>query len=165
MRMKNANGGRVLLVSACLLGIPCRYSNDSRPNAAVKRLGERYTLLPICPEVLGGLPTPRAPAERIGELVLNAEGRDVTEQFRRGAEEALRIARKHGVTTAILKARSPSCGKGERYDGTFSGKTVPMDGVTAELFRRNGICIYTEEELEAGIPKLDGESQKNDTET
>lgn len=128
-----------LLVSACLLGENCKYSGGNNYNPAVEALKERFELIPVCPEQLGGLPTPRVPSERVGDRVLNREGADVTDAFRLGAEKTLEIALAHGVRRAVLQERSPSCGCGMVYDGTFSGKLVPGQGVTAELLRKNGI--------------------------
>ena len=137
-----------ILVSACLLGVRCRYDGASKPNEAVLKLMERHTLIPVCPEQLGGLATPRPPAERQGEAVRTQSGTDVTEQYRRGAEEALRLCRLYDCRAAVLKERSPSCGSGEVYDGTFSGALTDGDGVTAELLRANGIPVYGESALE-----------------
>ena len=136
-----------LNVSACLLGVPCRYDGRSK---GVPRLAQRLngcTLYPVCPEVLGGLPTPRTPAERAGDKVLTRDGRDVTQAYRRGALEALRIARENGCTAALLKERSPSCGCGLIYDGSFSGALVPGNGVAAELLERCGIRVLGESRL------------------
>ena len=137
-----------ILVSACLLGVRCRYDGASKPNEAVVRLMESHTLIPVCPEQLGGLATPRPPAERQGDAVCTQSGTDVTEQYRRGAEEALRLCRLYGCQAAVLKERSPSCGSGAVYDGTFSGTLVDSDGVTAELLKANGIPVYGESCLE-----------------
>ena len=139
-----------MLVSACLLGLNCKYSGGSNLCPAVAALRAHIHLVPICPEQLGGLPTPRPPAECQGNQVLNREGRDVTAEFEKGAQAALALAKLLGCTGAILKARSPSCGVDEIYDGTFTGKTVPGSGVTAALLRRHGLALYTEENL----PKL-----------
>lgn len=136
-----------VLVSACLLGVCCRYDGESKPNADVIALRDRFVLLPICPEEDGGLPTPRTPSERVGDRVLMRDGRDVTQNYMKGAELALERARTFGCTAAILKARSPSCGKGKIYDGSFSGALTDRDGVTAELLASHGIKVYTEEEI------------------
>ena len=138
-----------LLVSACLLGCRCRYDGASREHPLAKELAEHHTLVPVCPEQLGGLPTPRPPAERQGEMVVTREGADVTEQYRRGAEEALRLCRGLGCEAAVLKERSPSCGHGEIYDGTFSGTLTPGDGVAAELLAACGIPVYGESRIES----------------
>ena len=137
-----------ILVSACLLGCPCRYDGTAKADPRVLALMERHTLIPVCPEQLGGLPTPRNPSERRGERVVMSDGRDVTAEYRRGAEEALRLARLYGCTAAVLKEKSPSCGCGRIYDGTFSGTLTDGDGVTAELLKENGIKVYGESELE-----------------
>jgi uncharacterized protein YbbK (DUF523 family) len=137
---------RNILVSACLLGVCCRYDGRGNPNEAVLALLSRddVTLIPVCPEQLGGLPTPRVPSERLDGSVINRAGEDVTAQFNLGAEEALKIARLYHCRTAILKERSPSCGCGKVYDGTFSGSLTEGNGVTAELLRREGIEVYGE---------------------
>lgn len=144
-----------ILVSACLLGTPCRYDGKSKPSDAVLSLQEQYTLIPVCPEVMGGLPTPRTPSEIQGERVMMKSGRDVTQNYHAGAQKALETARAHGCTVAILKAKSPSCGKGEVYDGSFSGTLTHGNGICASLLMQNGIRVYTETELEemGGIPE------------
>lgn len=137
-----------LLVSACLLGCPCRYDGKSKPNDAVLALIDKHTLIPVCPEQLGGLATPRPPAERKDGGVFTESGADVTVQYRRGAEEALRLAKLYGCTCAILKERSLSCGSGAIYDGSFSRRLIPGDGVTAELLKQHGITIWGESEVD-----------------
>jgi len=138
-----------VLVSACLLGVNCRYNGSSQGNEAVTELLSRedITLIPVCPEQLGGLPTPRTPSERKEELVVSSEGENRTDEFVRGAEEALRLARLYGCEVAILKERSPSCGNKTVYDGSFTGTLVPGEGVTAELLRKNGVKVFGESEL------------------
>ena len=137
-----------ILVSACLLGVCCRYDGESKPCAEVIALRDRFILIPICPEEDGGLPTPRTPSERVGDKVLMRDGRDVTKNYHDGARHALSRAEAFGCTAAILKSRSPSCGKGRIYDGTFSGNLTDRDGVCAELLMKNGIKVYTEEEID-----------------
>lgn len=136
-----------ILVSACLLGLSCRYDGASKPHPGVIALGECHELVPVCPEQMGGLPTPRPPAERQGAAVRTRVG-DVTEQYRRGAEETLRLCKLLRCDAAVLKEKSPSCGHGEIYDGTFIGTLVAGDGVTAELLLRNGIAVYGESRIE-----------------
>ena len=138
-----------ILVSACLLGVRCRYDGGSKPQEPLLRLMEKYTLIPVCPEQLGGLSTPRLPSERIADRVVMNDGTDVTEAYRRGAEEVLRLARLFGCRLAVLKERSPSCGSGTIYDGSFSGRLTGGDGVTAALLRENGIAVYGESALES----------------
>lgn len=138
---------RNLLISACLLGIPCRYDGKRVAKVDISALREKYNLIPICPEIYGGLPTPRIPSERVGGRVLMKDGRDVTENYKRGAEASLDIAKANGVSLALLKARSPSCGKGLIYDGSFSGTLTEGDGVAAELLMKEEIAVFTEEEL------------------
>ena len=137
-----------ILVSACLLGAACKYSGGDNFCSKVAALAKTYPLVPVCPEQLGGLPTPRTPAERQGDRVITRDGSDVTDAYLRGAQEALKLATRFGCDTAILKARSPSCGAHGIYDGTFTGTVVPGSGVTAKLLEASGIRIITEEELE-----------------
>ena len=137
-----------LLISACLLGCCCRYDGASKPQPWVEALAQKHTLIPVCPEQMGGLPTPRTPSERVGAKVLMKDGTDVTAQYRRGAEEALRLYALFRCDGALLKARSPSCGLGAIYDGSFSGTLIPGDGVTAELLKQHGIPVWTEETVE-----------------
>lgn len=126
------------------MGVHCRYDGGGRMLAELPELRKRYEIIPVCGEVMGGLPTPRIPAERNGNAVFNRNGEDVTEPFRRGAEEVLRLAECFGAKRALLKERSPSCGSGEIYDGTFSGKRKEGYGMTAELLLANGIAVYGE---------------------
>jgi uncharacterized protein YbbK (DUF523 family) len=143
-----------LLVSSCLLGVNCRYDGGCRPNEAVRRLSGRFGLIPVCPEQMGGLPTPRPPAElRCGRAVTRSD-RDVTEQFLHGAEEALKLARLCGCRCAVLKSKSPSCGCGLIHDGTFSGALTHGDGLTAGLLRRSGIVVLNEENAEAELLRM-----------
>ena len=132
------------LVSACLLGVPCMYSGkDSRNDKIIELYGE--DAIPVCPEQLGGLPTPREPAEMVGEAVLTKSGENFTDYFRRGAELTLYIAKLSGATEAVLKQKSPSCGCGTVYDGTFTGKLVEGYGVTARLLKDNGIKVVPDD--------------------
>jgi len=139
---------KALLVSACLLGVPCKYSSGDNLCPGVLALRDRYQLIPVCPEQLGGLPTPRPPAECRGDRVINREGADVTAQFQAGAEAALALAEIFHCTGAVLKSRSPSCGSGAIYDGSFTGTCVPGSGVTARLLQSHGIPVWTEESME-----------------
>jgi len=136
-----------ILVSACLLGEPCRYDGKSKPCERVIALKDTYNLIPICPEVMGGLPTPRVPSEICGEHVLMKDGRDVTENYNRGALTALEIARKNACTVAILKEKSPSCGSGLIHNGLFDGGIVEGDGITAQLLKSEGIRVLGESEI------------------
>ena len=135
-----------LLISACLLGVECKYSGGSNalPEEPIEKLRTRYRLIPVCPETAGGLPTPRDPSERLGERVVSCRGADVTAQFKKGAEAALTLARRYGCTTALMKEHSPSCGSGLIYDGSFSGKLVKGDGCAAELLKAAGVSVVGE---------------------
>ena len=135
-----------ILISACLLGACCRYDGASKAHPLAALLAERHTLVPVCPEQLGGLPTPRPPAERRGGRVVTQSG-DVTEQYRRGAEEALKLCKLFDCQAAVLKERSPSCGRGQVYDGTFTGALTTGDGVTAALLAAHGIPVYGESQI------------------
>ena len=139
-----------ILVSACLLGVCCRYDGRGNPSAQVLDLLKRddLELIPVCPEQLGGLPTPRLPSERVEDRIINRAGEDVTDQFQRGAAEALRLARAYGCDVAVLKERSPSCGCGRIYDGSFTGTLTEGNGVTTELLLSAGIQVVGERRIE-----------------
>ena len=136
-----------ILISACLVGDKTKYDGHSNYNDRIKLLLEKYELVPFCPEVEGGLPTPRHPSEQRGEQVVNDIDEDVTDEFNRGADLALNICLYLKITKAILKERSPSCGVHSIYDGTFSHKVIPGSGVTATLLKRKGIEVYNEDEI------------------
>ena len=138
-----------VLVSACLLGVSCRYDGQSKSYPLMDELCRRHQVVPVCPEIMGGLPTPRTPAERQGERVVTKNGVDVTAQYRRGAEETLRLAQTLGCTAAVLKERSPSCGSGQIYDGTFTGTLTEGFGAAAEVLAAHGIRVMGESELAA----------------
>lgn len=135
-----------ILISACLLGRKCRYDGKDKNRIDLSAL-EGNNLFPICPEVDGGLSIPRPPAERVSSYIINKEGKDVTAEYIKGAEIALRTALENNCKIAILKAKSPSCGKGKIYDGTFTKTLTDGNGVTAELLQKNGITVYTEDEI------------------
>lgn len=137
-----------ILVSACLLGVRVRYDGKSKPCQKAIDLLNKHHLIPVCAEVMGGLPTPRVPAERVADRVITRDGRDVTEQYERGAQEILRLAQMYGCRIAILKEKSPSCGKGRIYDGTFSGTLTQGDGVLAQLLMQHGITVAGESILD-----------------
>ena len=137
-----------LLISACLMGQNCKYNGGNNYTPLVEELKKRYELIPVCPECFGGLPIPHPPSERVGEKVLSKEGEDVTEAFVLGAEKTLTIAMERGARRAVLKERSPSCGYGAIYDGTFTGTVVPGNGVAAELLAAAGVAICGESKIE-----------------
>lgn len=146
-----------ILVSACLAGCECRFDGAASTEDAIARLVADGRAVIVCPEEEGGLGTPRPPAEIVGgdghdvlagrAKVMTDRGEDVTEAYLRGAEKALVAARESGATTAVLKARSPSCGKGVIYDGSFTRSSRMGDGVTAALLQRNGIEVISDEEF------------------
>lgn len=138
-----------VLVSACLLGVSCRYDGQSKAYPLVEELCRRHEVVPMCPEQLGGLPAPRTPAERQGGRVVTKTGGDVTEQYLRGAAEVVRLARLLGCSVAVLKERSPSCGSGTVYDGTFTGTLTDGFGTAAEALRAADIRVLGESQLAA----------------
>lgn len=137
-----------ILVSACLLGVNCRYNDSGYLISEMSQLKDKYHLIPVCPEVYGGLPTPREPAEQRNDMVLTKSGADVTSAFKKGAKEVLKLAKFYDCKLAILKERSPSCGYGQVYDGTFSGSLIDGNGVLADLLHKNGIQIIGESNIE-----------------
>lgn len=137
-----------ILVSACLLGVGCRYDGASKPNETVLALLKEHTLIPVCPEIMGGLPTPRPPAEVRRDKVVTGSGADVTDQYKKGAAEAFRLARLYGAEVAILKERSPSCGSGSIHNGRFDGGMVDGWGVAAALLRDSGIRVLGESQID-----------------
>ncbi|BCJ96204.1 hypothetical protein acsn021_37730 [Anaerocolumna cellulosilytica] len=136
-----------ILVSACLLGVECRYNGYGVLQEDIVKLMNKHTLIPVCPEQLGGLPTPRKPVELTDGRAVTKEGLDVTEEFQKGAIETLKLARLYRCDAAILKSNSPSCGSAKIYDGTFQGVLIEGNGLTAALLKENGIKVYTEHEL------------------
>lgn len=136
-----------ILVSKCLLGENCRYAGDNCRNEKVLALAADNELIGVCPEVEGGLPTPRDPGERVGDKVMSKRGKDITAEYVKGAELALETARKNGVDYCILKSKSPSCGTGLIYDGTFTGKMTEGNGVAAQLLLDNGFIVKNENNL------------------
>lgn len=133
------------VISACLCGQSTRYDGASKPvDPMIQALMDRGEVIPVCPECMGGLPTPRPPAEICGERVVNTAGADVTVQYKSGAAQTLAVCREHGITRAILKENSPSCGCTQVYDGTFSRHLVDGKGITAALLEQNGITVYNE---------------------
>ena len=135
------------LISACLCGQSCRYDGGTFDYPTLKRLAQEGVALPYCPEHEGGLPIPRKPCEILGERVLAADGTDCTAEYVRGAEGALTLCKEYGITAAILKEGSPSCGVCRIRDGSHTGRKIPGKGITARLLIANGITLYTEENL------------------
>ncbi len=138
-----------ILVSACLLGVNCRYDGKGKFIEQLDALKEKHHLIPICPEIFGGLETPRQPAEKIKDKIITKTGKDVTNNYKKGANEVLKLAKFYDCQLAILKERSPSCGCGKIYDGTFSGTLTDGNGITAQLLIENGIAVIGESQIEA----------------
>ena len=136
-----------ILVSACLLGENCKYNGKNNYSARVADYVTGHEVIPVCPEVLGGLTTPRDPSEIVDGVVTSCQGKNVDRQFRNGAREALRIAEKNGIDLAILQSRSPSCGGNQIYDGSFTGKLIPGQGVFVKLLREKGFRVVDCEEI------------------
>lgn len=136
-----------VLVSACLLGLKVRFDGLSKENKEILDLINNFEFIPVCPEIMGGLSTPRVPSEIRDGKVFNKDGVDVTENYLRGAEEALRLCKIYNCDTVVLKSKSPSCGKGLVYDGTFSGNLVSGNGITTDYLLKNGIKVYSEDEF------------------
>lgn len=135
------------IVSACLAGLNCDYKGGSRPCPKVIELVKKGKAIPICPEQLGGLTTPRTAAEQKDNRVITKVGEDVTKEFKQGAEEGLKLAKMIKCKQAILRAKSPSCGCGKVYDGTFTKTLIKGDGVFAKLLKDNGIEVFTEDDV------------------
>ena len=138
-----------VLISACLAGINCKFNGENNllDSGILDEISKKYHLLFVCPEVFGGLSTPREPAEMKGGLVVTKTAKDVSENFKFGAEICLKIAKLNGCKKAILKARSPSCGSGQIYDGSFTKKLIFGDGVAAKLLKENDILVFSEDEI------------------
>ena len=145
--MSTTQGPPPILISACLAGRACRYDGTACTVERLKHLAETGLAIAVCPEELGGLPTPREPSEISGQRVISRSGQDVTVAFEEGAQQVLRLAQAHGITLAILKERSPSCGCTQIYDGSFSGRLIPGQGLTAALLQQHNLQIYTESNL------------------
>lgn len=149
------------LISACLCGVNCKYNGANNSHSYYLELLKQGLLLPVCPEQLGGLPTPRSACEILGgsgseviqgkAMVINKDGEDLSSYFIKGAQECLQLAKQAGISEAILQRRSPSCGCSKIYDGTFSGKLIAGDGVTAALLKINGIKVWNDEDFKERV--------------
>jgi len=137
----------MILVSACLAGINCNYKGEHKANEKVMELVKNNEAVAVCPEQLGGLPTPRIPVEIIDGKAIRKDGVDVTAEFQKGAEKTLEQGIQHRCKKAILKSFSPSCGCGKVYDGTFTGKVIDGDGFTAELLKEHGIEVVSSDDI------------------
>lgn len=141
----------MLIVSACLVGIKCRYNATSCPNKDIIKLVKEGKAIPVCPEQMGGLSTPRNQCEIKESRVRSISGEDLTDSFYKGAQEALSFAKSISCNKAILKSNSPTCGKGEIYDGTFSGRKINGNGVFTSLLQENNIEVMNEYEYKESI--------------
>jgi len=146
---------KIILVSACLLGLNTRHDGKNSVSKGVLSLKDKYLMIPVCPEQLGGLPTPRMAVEIKNNVkVLKENGEDVTEIFLNGAKEVLGLAKLYKIKFALLKDGSPSCGSHFVYDGSFSGTKIKGEGITAELLRKNGIKVFSEDDIEELIDEI-----------
>ncbi len=136
-----------ILISACLLGVNCKYNGQNNYKEDLLNKLKDKELIPFCPEIVGGLQTPREPSEIINDKVMNKKGIDVTENYQRGAKEALALCQRLNIKKALLKAKSPSCGSGKIYDGTFTSTLISGDGITAKLLKENGIIVLNENDI------------------
>lgn len=137
-----------IMVSACLLGANCKYSGDNNYNEKVIEFVKGHEVIPVCPEVAGGLPTPRTPCEIVNGVVTNADGESKDKEFRAGAAKCLEMAKEKEIDLAILQSRSPSCGVNQIYDGTFSGTRIPGSGIFASLLKENGFKVIDLEDID-----------------
>ncbi len=136
-----------IIVSACLLGENCKYNGTNNKNQDVINLADKFELIPVCPECFGGLPTPRTPCEIKDGRVFSKDGRDLTDAYKEGAEQTLYIARENNCPAAVLKERSPSCGFGKVYDGTFTSSLCNGNGIAAQMLYDNSVAIFGENNL------------------
>ena len=136
-----------IMVSACLLGENCKYNGGNNLSKKVMKFIEGHEVIPVCPEVMGGLPTPRVPSEIVNGVVTMTDGRNVDEEFRKGAQIGLDLAKKNNVDLVILQSRSPSCGVNTVYNGEFTNTKVNGSGITAGLFKKKGIKVITEKDV------------------
>ncbi|MBQ3079171.1 MAG: DUF523 domain-containing protein [Clostridia bacterium] len=150
-----------VLVSACLLGVNCRYDGKGNAIDGMDMLGEIANIVPFCPEAYGGLTTPREPSEIVNGRVLSKSGADVTAQYEKGAYECAKTAKMLSCRYALMKDRSPSCGNGIIYDGTFSGRLVPGDGVSVKMLKSEGVRVFNAEKISLLIEILKAECSKN----
>lgn len=147
LKQRFMNKKENIVISACLLGLHCRYNQTGAYLRNLNELMERYHLIPVCPEIMGGMGIPRRPAERKGDKIIDNSGQDVTRYYELGALETRKLARLYNCRYAILKENSPSCGYGRIYDGTFSGTLIDGNGVTADLLSENGLTVLGESQV------------------
>ena len=143
-----------VLISTCLTGVPCRYNATGCLTDKLQKLLNHFNLVSACAECMGGLPTPRTPAERVGSKILMKDGTDATAEFHKGADRVVSFAKSTNCKFAILKEKSPSCGVHKIYDGSFSGKVIDGEGVLAEKLRQNGFECYSEDDIDEVLHKF-----------
>lgn len=144
--VKLASNERII-ISACLAGVNCKYNGGNNEVEKITRFINEHNVILVCPEQMGGMPTPRCPAELKSDKVITKRGKDVTENYVKGAKEVLKIAKRYKVKKAVLKARSPSCGKGLIYDGSFTNQLKKGNGITAQLLIDNGIEVVSNDDI------------------
>ncbi len=138
-----------IAVSACLLGCPCRYDHGNCYSPSIARLASDHILIPVCPETMGGLESPRVPCEIVDGKVINRDGEELTEKIKNGAALALEAAKEENCQAVICKQYSPSCGCGKIYDGSFSGTIVRGDGIFTRMLKENGIPVISNDDFES----------------
>ena len=138
-----------VLISACLLGVDCKYngSNNKLDDEIINLLKEKYNLIPVCPEIMGGMPTPRNPIEIKDGKVFDNDGVEFTKEFEKGSEEVVKLAKLYDTTIAILKENSPSCGSNYIYDGTFNHQKIKGMGIAAHKLSKENIKLFSEENV------------------
>lgn len=146
----------MIAASCCLIGENCTYAGKNNLCKEIKELYKQGEVLPLCPEVLGGLPIPRTPCEIVGEHVIDQNGKDKTKEYQLGAKIALEKCLENDIKIAVLKAKSPSCGKDFIYDGTFSHQLIEGNGIFVQMLKENGIQVYTENEIEEVLKIITG---------
>ena len=144
-----------LLISACLYGENCKYNGGNNKLSSINKLVSKYELIPVCPEQLGGLSTPRTPSEILGNRVINKNEEDLTDAFLNGAVKTLSIANSNACFACLMKERSPSCGVKKVYNGNFSGELIEGSGITTRLLKENGYAVFSEEEIDNLLQYID----------
>lgn len=147
----------MIAISSCLVGISCTYKGSNHTIDVLQQLINDGKAIAVCPEVLGGLSIPRDACEIVDNQVVSKQGKDYTKEYQRGANKVLELVKTHHITTVILKSKSPSCGKGYIYDGTFSHQLIKGDGITTKVLEQNGIIVYNEDTLDKFLKEIEKE--------